>query len=696
ARDNYTEQELGIMPLTEGNWPTRNKLGILRGSDTYYDVYLGDKVEIRMNSRERARSFEVNGYLDSRYNQPLPLGGDTVFFTTRERYGEMTEDDNFNQFMVRTPFYTPEYATETANRIDRHFEKLDIDTGGAGPEQMRTMNPTRHFVQDIVDGILLLLAFIGLGITGLGLFLIYNTVNAILTQQISQIGVMKAIGARWWQVMWAYAALIFFYGVMALIISVPTAAVAGWLNAGMIVGIMNIDRGPFTLDLMAVVVQFCVAMLSPVLASFVPILKGIQITVREAIGSYGLTGATGLIERLLARNEGLPYTLVLIIGNTFRNLNRVLMTQITLVGSGMIFIMVMGVSASTDYTFSQEIYNIHTYDVTFTFDETERIEYIERETLAQPNVEAVEMWNVANARIRPAEQPKMLEDDQVTTLFGMPTHVQLYTPKLVAGRWLEPSDSYTVVLNERLASKIGVGIGDSVTFYHARRKESTWSVVGLIVDPLTLYSAYMPQSELGVETSNVNQADTVWVRGLDRDTESVNKLAQTLRQLYGEQGIDLASHTTFHHETIDGITEESRVAYGIIVTMLAIMAVVIAIVGGIGLSGVLSLSVMERQREIGVMRAIGASSTRVALIFIGEGLLMGLISWIIAAPLGIPLGYILTNLLGESMNQNISYLLSPTGMLVWLVIIVVLSIVASWLPARQATKLSVRESLAYQ
>lgn len=512
ARDNYSEQKLGLMPLVEGDWPTRNRIGVIKGADSYFNVHLEDKVEIRVSSRERAKTFEVGGYLDSDNNQPLPLGGDIVFFTTRERFGEITSSDNFTQIMARGSFYTPEYMTKTANRIDRHFEKLDIETGGAGPEGKRTMDPNRHFVQEVLDGIFLLMGVIGLGITGLGLFLIYNTVNAILTQQVHQIGVMKAVGAGWWQILWIYSTMVLFYGLAAIIIAVPGGAVAGWLFARLIADIMMIDVGPLTFDMAVVMIQVFVALLSPVLASSIPIFNGLRITVREAIGSYGLTGAAGLIERLLARTEKIPYTLMLIIGNAFRNLSRVVLTQLTLIGSGTIFIMVMGVSASTSYTFSQEVGHIHRYDVTFTFENPERIERIERMTLAQPGVQAVELWNVASAKIRPAGQPEMQEDDQVTLLFGLPLPAELYNPKLVAGRWLEPGDTYAIVLNERLAAKIGLGIGDAVTFYHARKKESTWHVVGLISDPLTLYSAYMPQPELALETGSVNQANTVWVR----------------------------------------------------------------------------------------------------------------------------------------------------------------------------------------
>jgi putative ABC transport system permease protein len=109
------------------------------------------------------------------------------------------------------------------------------------------------------------------------------------------------------------------------------------------------------------------------------------------------------------------------------------------------------------------------------------------------------------------------------------------------------------------------------------------------------------------------------------------------------------------------------------------------------------LSVLERTREIGVMRAIGASSSQITRLFIGEGLLLGFLSWAIALPLSIPLAYALTTrLLTIILSEEIIYRFTPFGALLWLAIISVLAILASWFPARNATRVSVRQSLAYQ
>jgi len=173
-------------------------------------------------------------------------------------------------------------------------------------------------------------------------------------------------------------------------------------------------------------------------------------------------------------------------------------------------------------------------------------------------------------------------------------------------------------------------------------------------------------------------------------------VANHLRDYFEAKKIKVNAQSPFFDDTSSEIIEGILFRFGIIISLLATMAVIIAIVGSIGLSGVLSLSVLERTREIGVMRAIGASSSKILSLFIGEGLILGLLSWLIALPLSIPAGYAMTKAMGAALQSEIVYVYTPSGALYWLGIIVVLSIIASWFPARGATQVSVRESLAYQ
>jgi putative ABC transport system permease protein len=127
------------------------------------------------------------------------------------------------------------------------------------------------------------------------------------------------------------------------------------------------------------------------------------------------------------------------------------------------------------------------------------------------------------------------------------------------------------------------------------------------------------------------------------------------------------------------------------------MAILLALVGGLGLMGTMSINVLERTREIGVMRAIGAPNRGVAQVFILEGIIIGLLSWCFGALLAIPLGRILSQAVGGAiMGIPLSFSYSMPGLWLWLVVVIGLSALASFIPARSASRLTVREVLAYE
>ncbi len=130
--------------------------------------------------------------------------------------------------------------------------------------------------------------------------------------------------------------------------------------------------------------------------------------------------------------------------------------------------------------------------------------------------------------------------------------------------------------------------------------------------------------------------------------------------------------------------------------MLFGLALVMGVVGGIGLMGSLWISVVERTREIGVLRSIGAESPTIMLMFIMEGVLQGLLSWFIAVPLAFLIARPVANLMGQTILQiDLDFQFSTGGVVVWLIAILAIAFLASLIPAHAATRISVRESLAY-
>ncbi|MDM8527805.1 ABC transporter permease [Anaerolineales bacterium HSG24] len=696
ARDDYKNQHYTTLGLIKGEWPTYRLFGVGQGGDEVYGIRVGSEITIRVNDNER--QIKIGSIIYDPIASPPSFGGRALLFATHDRMGDLTGDQKFNRIMARaTAEYDEAEMIALADLIKRKLEKQEVDSGGASPPQgSRVSDPNKHFFQDTMDGIFMILAVMSIVALILGLFLVYNTINAIISQQVDQIGVMKAIGAGTGQILLIYLLNVLVYGSLALLISIPLASMGGWRLHVFLMNTFNADPGTFTIVSEAVMAQVAIALLAPLFASLIPIFTGVRITVREAISSYGLSAGAGLLERLLAKSERLPRLFLLTISNTFRNKGRVILTQITLVISGLIFMMVMSVGDSTRNTFDDVILSILKYDVSFVFEDSERIQEVEKLTLIHPVVKAVEMWNLDNGNIRPIDQAES-DDDQQVTLFGVPLPTSLYGPHIRAGRWLQPGDTEAIVLNQRLAERAGLKLGDWVTIDHGIKGETDWQVVGLVFDPVVDDSAHISRESILRKLNRVGRSNTVWIQTVQNDPDSQVEAAHTLRKYYDQHELTLRPGGTFvGQDTASEATDRILSQYSMIITLLAVMAVVIAVVGSIALSGVLSLNVLERTREIGVMRAVGASSGSIARIFIGEGLLLGWLSWVIAAMFSVPAGRLMTDALGSALSSQLVYIYKPTGALYWLIIITILSIIASWLPARRATRISVRDSLTYQ
>ena len=349
--------------------------------------------------------------------------------------------------------------------------------------------------------------------------------------------------------------------------------------------------------------------------ALVPVISGSRITVREAVSTYGLTTHATLLDRAIARLKKVSRLLLLTVSNTFRHKGRVILTQITLVLSGLIFMMVMSVGDSTSYTFNELLFSILNSNINLGLENSERISRVEEIITQHPDVDTVEMWGFAggSGRIHTAEAT---DDDPGVTVMGVPADTTLYGYQMRNGRWLTAEDTYAIVLNQELAEKMGAQVGDTVTLDLRNMAETEWLVVGFLFDPLISNSAHVPREVLLREQTSVGRTNTVWVKITNQTAAAEQRVVADLREMLDENGILLEPGGILAgQDTSSEIVNIFNTQFQMIITLLAVMALVIGIVGSIALSGVLSLNVIERQREIGVMRAIGASSWDISRIF---------------------------------------------------------------------------------
>jgi putative ABC transport system permease protein len=688
ALRDYQHQRFDLLTLRQGSWPRSGGVAVEWDQAAPYGIpAVGGTVYFEVNSRPKPVT--VVGTVRDPTQFPPPFGDQPSFYATRAEIVLLGGTSNFGVLKLSIPNYSKAAAQQAGDAAEQRLKKLGVAVGS-----IHLQDPQRHPVQDIMDGVALVLAVMAVLSLGLSTILVINTINAVIAQQIPQIGIMKTIGGLSPRIATIYLSGVAVYGLLSLALAVPLGALGANAMAGWILSILNVPTPPFEVLRASLLYQLVAGLLTPLLAGFYPVLQGVAVSVREALNANGLgQGGYGgrLIDRLFSSLRRLPRMVLLALRNTFRRPGRVVLTQVTLVAAGAIFMMVL----STHYSFNETILQIYRgfgYDVAIGFNQPERIDKIEPMIASRPGVARVEMWEFMGGKARVPGASGVGSDHDIA-LRAIPADTQLFSPVLTAGRNLEPADSHALLLNQKLARDMGLGLGDHIVLDLGDAGKSTWTIVGLIFDLAgrNQNTAYLYRDVLNTEINQVGRATVAEIRGTVKTLQAQTAMEQDFRDYFQQQHIGLS----FSDTAIKSFNQ-SNAQFSILTTLLLVMTFLIAVVGGFGLSGTLSINVLERRREIGVMRAVGASSADVSFIFVGEGLLLGLLSWALAVPISLLAGQYFVEALGKVINFPAVYHYSPTGLWIWLGIVFTLSLLSSWLPARRATRISVRESLAYE
>jgi len=388
--------------------------------------------------------------------------------------------------------------------------------------------------------------------------------------------------------------------------------------------------------------------------------------------------------------KALSPPVLLSLRNTFRKKTRLAFTLATLTLAGAMFISVFSTRASL----TEQILQVGRYiafDASLSLKPGTQRQTAEREALRIPGVQIAEGWASSSGVILHSDgsESKALE------VVGLPHDTQTMDPALQAGRWLRANDTAAVVINDDLLeSEPDIQVGDRIQLKIGEAKR-WFTVVGITSKHLSGARVYMTLEEYGKFTGRMNQADVIRLRtepGKLAAPQVQAQIAAELETRFNNAG--LSEQTASTQNTLFSTFTRP---FNIILIVLIIMATILSIVGGLGLTGVMGLNILERTREIGVLRAIGATNASVFQVVIVEGLVVGLISWALGAVVSLPSGFLLAGAVVKAVLQaTVHYRYSPWGLLLWLAIVVLIGVFASLTPARSAARLTVREVLEYE
>src|SRR5215207_3589112 len=647
----------------------------------------GDKIIVELGNGKR-RELTFVGYMHNVTGFPFGFTNTMDAYVTPKTLEWLGGSSSYDSLAISVAEkqtdqdHVTRIAQAVADRIER---------AGATVYFVSVYQPGHHFAYNISQGVFFILTVLGYMTVFLSAFLIINTITALMAQQTRQIGIMKAVGGGNAQVVTMYIVLVLVFGLMALAIAVPLAnSAAKTLGAGM-AQYLNFHPYPYAGYRSAFIQQLIVALVVPLLAALWPIYNSVRVTVREAITDYGIGGNAQPKDKSISKGAlFLSRPVRLSLRNAFRKRTRLTLTLITLVLGGAIFIGVYNLWASFDKTI-EDIQGYFMADINISFGRYYRFDEVAAIAENIPGVSSVEGWTEYPGTLLSGKK----EEAGTQILFVAPPSTStLIDPVITAGRWLTRGDENAIVIGNHLINIFpDLKVGDWLKI-KIDEKETQWHVVGIYsitgnVSPPLLYVNYEYLSHL---VGAPGQVYSLRVLTDQHDAISQRRISDQLEALYATRGVGVGS-IQLGAEFI----RDQKAQTDILVYFMLGMAAMIAIVGGLGLMGTMSINVLERTREIGVMRAIGASNGDIQGIVIVEGMVIGLISWAVSILVSIPITGILCFGVGMAiLTAPMPAVYGMTGIIAWLIFTIVLGTIASALPARRASRLTVRDTLAYE
>jgi putative ABC transport system permease protein len=269
----------------------------------------------------------------------------------------------------------------------------------------------------------------------------------------------------------------------------------------------------------------------------------------------------------------------------------------------------------------------------------------------------------------------------------------LFRYRLTDGRWFgageEQARERVAVIERNIAQRVGVGVGVTVTLETAAGN-ADFHIVGIAKNQQEEGTAlYIPlttaRALLGVPTG----ASSYWVRTEPRDDASVDRTTALLEDRLAALGYEVASEIRYVRE------RDEVAANASVTTTIAVLGFVVVAMSMVGLANAITTNVLERTREIGVLRSIGARARDVRRIFTTEGIALALGGWLLGIPLGYALMRLIVWLIWHVADVRVPAVFPPWNLLVALAGTVVLALLVLYLPVRRAVRFRPGDALRY-
>ncbi len=680
---DFAHQGVDVVRLVSGELPGAGMLltDVQDANVGVYEGTAGDTLTV-LGGEGGDESFTISGE-----GRSLP-GGEAVqdddvivLYAPAATVAALGGPGGYDQLALRLDDPSPEAAEATVAAVGR---QLEATPGFAGPASLPALRapgdwPGRSDTETFgkLLGVITVLALLS------AVVLISNTMSTLVSDQTREIAVMRALGARRRQVTWVYLRTAVLLGALGAMVGAALGIALSSLLAryfGTQFWAVEVAPG---IDPAVLVVGLAVGLLIPPIAALPAIRRGVQVELREALEASGsAVGAEGAADRLLRRAVALPRVVQLGLRNVGRRKRRSIATAtiVALAVANLLAVLALAEAATKG---SRDSWANHLEDIQIaTGDRASFDETAEEAIRSTPGV----------AEAEPVLKSTVELDGREAFVWGVEQE-PLFRYRLASGRWFDPaeaSDAAPVAVIERnIAQILGIELDDRITVT-TTTGDAELRVIGIATNQQEDGTAlYVPLDTVRALAGQPTGARSYWIRTVSPDEAVVDRAASDLEDRLAALGYEVATEITY-------VAERDEIAANrTLTTSITVLGFVIVAMSMVGLANAITTNVIERTREIGVLRSIGARGRHIRRIFATEGIALAAAGWLLGIPLGYALNRLIVRLVWEIVDVRIPVVFPVGNIPVALLGTLALALAVLAAPVRRAARLRPGDALRY-
>jgi ABC-type lipoprotein release transport system permease subunit len=683
GKASFAHQTVDAVTVTSGSAPGPGAvLSDVQNAPTGHGVGgAGRSVRVRAGNGNVV-SLPISGEARNLNGAQMIAGdGIPVLYTTAQTVAALSGTPGYTQLAFRLHDSSTAAARQAVTAIRQYLQTVPGFTGFSDLPEIRSTGdwPGKSAFNKITDisYVVTLLALLG------ALVLLSSTISTLVGEQTQEIATMKAIGARERQIRRVYLRTAALLGGLGAIAGAVLGILLSWALTSYFASSLYAIGAPFSIDLPVVVASIAVGVIGPPLAAMPAVRRAARLPLAETLQAAGsATGPEGRLEPLLRRARFLPRTTQIGLRGVTRRGRRSITTalQVALaVATLLAFLSLMtSVTNTVNQSWDSYGFNIQADSVTG--------------QAASPHAGTLIASIPGVAHVQPQLTNSIKLGGQDGTVWAIPDR-PMYSFHLLSGRLLTPADTRTqarvVVVEQSIARASNTHVGQRVAVRTAAG-DAPFTVVGIVSDQQNNGTVlYVPLTTMQSVLHTPGAVNRYWIQTTSANHQLIDQTNMRIERAMAIHGLQMKTMREYVGAAQD------RATYRGITTSITVLGLLIVAISMVALINTLTMVVLERTREIGILRCLGAHARDVRRIFATEGMTVALAGWLIGIPLGFGLAHAVVALVQNVFNEHLLFTFPPLNIPIVLLGTVILALLVIQIPLRRAVRFKPGEALRY-